>query len=180
MPAHGPNTHFKAYRFKQHLTFDELIFVIISHGHFASGERRTESFASWWQVNSVRWSVTPYASQIRTPGMCLEDHLAHTVDLVMLNASACLHFNCKLTGCWVTGLKAQRLHRIHVVTEMHPAWVDVEQCQQKRIQAFRTIVKVTYFKTICSSHSHVEQVRWYFTILLSMKRNDHEQNKKSL
>lgn len=46
MPAHGPNAHFKAYRFKQHLTFDELIFVIISHGHFASGERRTESFAS--------------------------------------------------------------------------------------------------------------------------------------
>lgn len=31
-------------------------------------ERKTESYASWWQVNSVHWSVTPYASRISTHG----------------------------------------------------------------------------------------------------------------
>lgn len=67
IPTHGLNTHVKSERFLQHLTFDELIFVIISHGHFASGGR-TESFASWWLVNTAHWSMTPYASQIRTLG----------------------------------------------------------------------------------------------------------------
>lgn len=45
IPTLGLNTHVKSERFLQHLTSDELIFVIISHGYFASGGR-TESFAS--------------------------------------------------------------------------------------------------------------------------------------
>lgn len=52
-------------------------------------------------------------------GTCLEDDLAHTVDLFMLNASVCLYFNCSLAGCLVTGLKVQRLNEIHVLTGMY-------------------------------------------------------------
>lgn len=48
-------------------------------------------------------------------GTCLEDDLAHTVDLVTLNASVCLYFNYSLAGCLVTGLKVQRLNGIHVL-----------------------------------------------------------------
>lgn len=31
-------------------------------------ERKTDSYASWWQVNSAHRSVTPYASRISTHG----------------------------------------------------------------------------------------------------------------